>query len=102
MLATTYKLIQGDSILVIQPILIQHYGRVGASLIQQIYYWSQKGQGIVYNNQRWIHNTAEQWAIQLCVSARTIKRTVQKLMKDGAIHVQKLSKHKSNQTNSYT
>lgn len=97
-----YKLIQEDSVLIAQPLLIQHYGRVGALLIQQIYYWTQKGQGVLHNDQRWIHNTAEQWAEQLCVSARTIKRTVHRLVKDGAIRVLKLAKHKSNQTNSYT
>lgn len=102
MLTSTYKLIREDSVLVAQPLLIHHYGRVGASLIQQIHYWSEKGQGVVQDHHRWIHNTAEQWAEQLCVSASTIKRAVQKLTQDGVIRVQKMAKHKSNQTNSYT
>lgn len=99
---TYYKLIHADSVLVSQPILIREFGRVPALLVQQIHYWSQKGCGIIHHNQRWIYNTAEEWAEQLCVSSRTIKRAVQKLIKENIIFVKKLSKHKSDQTNSYT
>lgn len=97
-----YRLIHQDAVLVSQPILIREFGRVPALLIQQIHYWSQKNMGVVFENQRWINNTSEQWAKQLCVSARTIKRAVQKLTQEGIIFVKKLAKHKSNQTNSYT
>lgn len=97
----TYKLLESDHVHLVQPILVEKLGRVKAELLGQIHYWTKKEQGIFTNNKRWIFNTCKEWASQLKISERHMRRIMQDLMKDGLIFIEKLSNHKSNRTNYY-
>ncbi|MDP3641405.1 MAG: DnaA N-terminal domain-containing protein, partial [Alphaproteobacteria bacterium] len=69
----------------------------------QIHYWLQKKKvGVIYDDKKWIYNTAEEWARQLLVSTRTVERYISAFLKLGVIKVEKLSSHKSNRTNFLT
>ena len=35
----TYKLLEQDSVLLSQPLLIEHFGRAGAQFLSQLHYW---------------------------------------------------------------
>lgn len=79
-------------VLLSTPHLIKVFGRSSAQFIYQLHYWIEKGQGIVKDELRWIYNTANQWAEQLCLSSRQIERIIQKLKKDGIIKIEHFGK----------
>ncbi|PIZ33257.1 MAG: hypothetical protein COY39_03195 [Alphaproteobacteria bacterium CG_4_10_14_0_8_um_filter_37_21] len=100
---STYKILKNDTVLLSQPYLIDELGRTGAQFLNQIHYWlEQKNTGINHNNHHWVYNTAEEWAKQLRVSVRSIRRYINLFLEKKLIQVQKLSKHKSNRTNYIT
>ncbi len=100
---STYKILKKDTVLLCQPYLIDELGRTGAQFLNQIHYWlEQKNTGIHHNNHRWVYNTAEEWASQLRVSVRSIRRYINLFLEKNLIRVEKLSKHKSNRTNYIT
>lgn len=87
---------------VTQPLLVKMYGRTAGMLLHKIHYWSEKKEGTEINGERWVFNTAEEWADQVYVSPRQIKRTVSTLLEAGVIKIAKLHKNKWNRTNFYT
>jgi len=100
---STYKILKNDTVLLCQPYLIDELGRTGAQFLNQIHYWlEQQNTGVQHNNHHWIYNTAEEWASQLRVSVRSIRRYINLFLEKNLIRVEKLSKHKSNRTNYIT
>jgi len=100
---STYKILKNDTVLLCQPYLIDALGRTGAQFLNQIHYWlEQKNTGVQHNNHHWVYNTAEEWANQLRVSVRSIRRYINLFLEKNLIRVEKLSKHKSNRTNYIT
>jgi hypothetical protein len=100
----TYKLLEEDSVLLSQPVLIEHFGRAGAQFLNQLHYWLQHNDnlGRIDNGIRWIYNSAQKWAEQLRMGPRQIQRIIKKLEDIGVLQVQKLSDNKYNRTNHYT
>lgn len=98
----TYKLLEQDYVLLSQPLLIKEFGRIKSQFLSQLHYWQTKNQGITHNGLQWVYNTAEDWAEQLQVSARHLKRIIKDLHNKGIIFIEKLSTHKSNRTNYYS
>jgi len=99
----TYKLLEQDSVLLSQPLLIEHFGRAGAQFLSQLHYWLEHSQcGQQHMGQKWIYNTENSWANQLKLSARQFRRHVSNLTDKGIIFVQKLNPHKSNRTNYFS
>jgi hypothetical protein len=99
----TYKLLEQDSVLLSQPLLIEHFGRAGAQFLSQLHYWLEHSQcGQQHLGQKWIYNTENSWANQLKLSARQFRRHVSNLADKGIIFVQKLNPHKSNRTNYFS
>lgn len=97
------KLVGEGPILLAQPQLIQLLGRSGAQFLNQIHFWLSKEQGVVdENGTRWVYNSENVWAKQLCLSQRQIRRYVSKFIDQGLISVKKLSRHKSNRTNYFS
>ncbi|MGL5720261.1 MAG: DnaA N-terminal domain-containing protein [Alphaproteobacteria bacterium] len=80
------------------------FGRSAAIFVKQLEFWisSPKGYGVVYQEKRWIFNSLEEWADQLCCSRATVARNVSTLLKQGLLEVEKLSKNKTRRTNYYT
>jgi hypothetical protein len=95
---------QGSSCLLMQPCLTEKLGKSPAVFLQQLHYWltSKKEIGVIANNKRWIYNTSSDWAKQLYLSARQVRRIIQKLEELGLILINKLSKKKTDRTNWYT
>jgi len=87
-----------------QTCLTEKLGKSSAVFLQQLHYWltSKKPVGVVADDKLWIYNTAATWGQQLCMSARQVRRIIQKLEDLGLIIVSKLSKKKSDRTNWYT
>ena len=99
----TFKLLPHDSVMLIQPELIEHFGRAGAQFLNQLHYWlEQQKCGKQHQGKNWIYNTEESWAQQLRLSVRQFRRHVSTLKKMGVIFVKKLSSHKSNRTNYFS
>ena len=99
----TYKLLEQDSVLLSQPLLIENFGRAGAQFLSQLHYWLEHSQcGQQHMGQKWIYNTENSWANQLKLSARQFRRHVSNLADKGIIFVQKLNPHKSNRTNYFS
>jgi hypothetical protein len=97
------KLVEEDSVLLAQPLLIEQFGRAGAQFLNQLHYWLSKKAGITDpSGLRWVYNTEASWSQQLKLSVRQLRRYVSRFTEEGIIHVQKLSSHKSNRTNYYT
>ena len=99
-----YKLLQQDSVLLSQPLLIEHFGRAGAQFLSQLHYWLEKKDsiGCTYQGSHWIYNSAEDWAQQLHLSVRQIRRLISKFVESGVLRVKKLSPYKSVRTNYYS
>lgn len=99
----TYKLLQNDTVLLSQPELIKHFGRSGAQLLSQLNYWlTKKSVGCTHENTHWIYNTAEEWAEQLQLSARYVRKLFAKFVELGIVRVKKLHKIRSVRTNYYS
>jgi hypothetical protein len=98
-----YKLLEQDSVLLSQPLLIEQFGRAGAQFLSQLHYWLEHSQcGQQHQGQKWIYNTESSWANQLKLSVRQFRRHVSYLANRGIIFVQKLNPHKSNRTNYFS
>lgn len=99
----TSKLLTADQPLVLLSSLVETFGVVGATLLQQLHYISsQSSQGLLHDGYKWIYNTVEQWRLKLkCWSTSTIERTIARLKQHGVLLIDKLSAHKSNRTNYY-
>ena len=100
----TFKLLSNDTVLLSQPVLIKQFGRAGAHFLSQLHYWLNKNDlpSCHHQGQRWIYNTAEQWAEQLQLSARHVRRLISEFVDLGVIRVAKLNKIKSVRTNYYS
>ena len=100
----TYKLLEQDSVLLSQPLLIEHFGRAGAQFLSQLHYWLEKKEtlGCKYQDSHWIYNSAESWAKQLHLSVRQIRRLISKFVESGVLRVEKLNPYKSIRTNYYS
>lgn len=98
----TYKLLESDKIHLIQPILVERYGRIQAEFLSQLHYWTKKEQGLTIEGKTWVYNTYKQWADQFKISSRHMVRIINDLIKQGVVQVQKLATHKSNRTNYYS
>ncbi len=100
----TYKLLEQDSVLLSQPLLIEHFGRAGAQFLSQLHYWLEKKEtlGCKYQDYHWIYNSAESWAKQLHLSVRQIRRLISKFVESGVLRVEKLNPYKSIRTNYYS
>jgi hypothetical protein len=100
----TYKLLEQDSVLLSQPLLIEHFGRAGAQFLSQLHYWLEKKEtlGCKYQESHWIYNSAESWAKQLHLSVRHIRRLISKFVESGVLRVEKLNPYKSIRTNYYS
>ncbi len=100
----TYKLLEQDSVLLSQPLLIEHFGRAGAQFLSQLHYWLEKRDtlGCKYQDSHWIYNSAESWAKQLHLSVRQIRRLISKFVESGVLRVEKLNPYKSIRTNYYS
>jgi len=100
----TYKLLEQDSVLLSQPLLIEHFGRAGAQFLSQLHYWLEKRDtlGCKYQDSHWIYNSAESWAKQLHLSVRQIRRLISKFVGSGVLRVEKLNPYKSIRTNYYS
>lgn len=96
-------LLSNDTVLIIQPQLIAHFGKSAAMFLSQLNYWLQNSNcGVEYEGQRWVYNTAEEWAKQLHLSVRHVRRLIAKLTKLGILRIKKLSMVRSNRTNYYS
>ncbi len=100
----TYKLLEEDSVLLSQPMLIESFGRAGAQFLSQLHYWLEKKDtlGCKHQGISWIYNSAESWAAQLHLSVRQMRRIIARFVNSGVLRVEKLSPHKSVRTNYYT
>lgn len=92
-----------DSIIVVRPEVVRHFGATTAAFLSQLNYWiTFTRSGIIHNGKRWVFNTAEQWSKQIGVSDRQVRRIVASLRDAGVLLVAKLADYKSNRTNYYT
>ena len=100
----TYKLLEQDSVLLSQPLLIEHFGRAGAQFLSQLHYWLEKQEslGSIHQGIRWIYNSAKDWASQISISKRQMERVISKLQDLEVIHVKQLAKNKFDRTSYYT
>lgn len=100
----TFKLLQHDTVMLLQPVLVKQFGRAGAQLLSQLHYWLTKKDslGCYHQGNRWIFNTAEEWSEQLHLSVRHVRRLFAQFVKLGIVKVEKLHKVKSNRTNYYS
>jgi len=101
---TNRLIFQNSSCLLMQPCLTEKLGKSPAIFLQQLHYWltSKKDVGRIAYNKRWVYNTSDDWAQQLYMSARQIRRIIQELKDRGIILIRKLSRKKSDRTNWYT
>ena len=100
----TSKLLPHDTVMLLQPQLVKQFGRAGALLLSQLHYWLNKKNSLGCNHQgnRWIYNTAEEWAEQLQLSARYVRQLFAKMADLGIVKIEKLHKIKSVRTNYYS
>ncbi len=100
----TFKLLPHDTVMLLQPVLVKNFGKSGALLLSQLHYWLTKKDSLGCDHQgnRWIYNTAEEWAGQLQLSARYIRHLFAELANLGIVKVKKLHKIKSVRTNYYS
>jgi hypothetical protein len=98
------KILEGDGVLLAQPLLIEQFGRAGAQFLSQLHYWLNHNQniGTMSNGAKWIYNSAKDWAEQLRLSSRTVQRLISSLKNSGVLEIKKLSANKHNRTNHYT
>jgi hypothetical protein len=99
------KILEGDGVLLSQPLLIEQFGRAGAQFLSQLHYWlnhQNQKVGVSSDGIRWIYNSAKDWAEQLCFSSRTIQRLIHSLSELEVLEVKKLSANKHNRINHYT
>lgn len=100
----TFKLLPHDTVMLLQPQLVKQFGRAGALLLSQLHYWLNKKDslGCSHQGNRWIYNTAEEWAEQLQLSARYVRQLFAKMADIGIVKIEKLHKIKSVRTNYYS
>ena len=98
------NLLTPEHVLITQPMLIKTVGRTAAQFLHQLHYWLNNSNtyGKRVGGIKWVYNTLADWAEQLCISERQIQRIIAKLKGQGLIHIDHLSKHKSDRTNYYT
>ena len=91
--------------LLMQPLLAIKVGKTPSMFLQQVHYWitcNNSETGRVFDNRRWIYNSAKEWAAQLCLSERQVTRVVNTLKNIGVLLVDRLSHIKSDRTNWYS
>ena|GEM_PF-1018562 len=91
--------------LLMQPLLAIKVGKTPSMFLQQVHYWitcNSPETGRVFDNRRWIYNSAKEWAAQLCLSERQVTRVVNTLKNIGVLLVDRLSHIKSDRTNWYS
>lgn len=90
--------------LVVNPRLASAIGLNEAIVLQQLHYWlTATAAGVEHDGKNWVYNTMEQWQEQFPFwSVDTIKRAIGALKAAGLISVERLNKHKHDQTNFYT
>lgn len=100
----TFKLLSDDTVMLSQPQLVKRFGRAGAQLLSQLHYWINKKKSLGVNHQgvKWVYNTAEEWAKQLQLSVRHVRRLIAEFVEAGILRVEKLNKVKSIRTNYYS
>ena len=98
------KILEGDGVLLSQPLLIEQFGRAGAQFLSQLHYWLNHNQnlGINHMGNRWIYNTESQWSEQLKLSVRQVRRYISLFLSKEIIKVEKLNPYKSIRTNYYS
>jgi hypothetical protein len=98
------KILEGDAVLLSQPLLIEQFGRAGAQFLSQLHYWLNHNQnlGTVADGVKWIFNTESQWAEQLKLSVRQVRRYISMFVSKEIIRVEKLHPCKSIRTNYYS
>jgi hypothetical protein len=90
-------------VLLAYPTLIEKIGRSATHFLCQLHYWLNQGKGgIDHEGERWIFNTQEDWAEQIKISVRQLRRILAKVMDQGLVKTQTLSPYKSNRTLYYT
>ena len=97
------RILPRDAVIMAQPTIIKHYGRTCAMFLQQVHYWLQYERiGVNYGKFRWIYKTSNEWAAELCISERTVRRCVKKLRAESILLVEQLSPKLFDKTNYYT
>ena len=98
-------LVNGKLCRITQPEIASIIGKTPSMLLQQVHYWitcNNSETGRVFDNRRWIYNSAKEWAAQLCLSERQVTRVVNTLKNIGVLLVDRLSHIKSDRTNWYS
>jgi len=98
-------LVNGKLCLITQPEIASIIGKTPSMFLQQVHYWitcNNAETGRVFDNRRWIYNSAKEWAAQLCLSERQVTRVVNTLKNIGVLLVDRLSHIKSDRTNWYS
>ena len=98
-------LVNGKLCLITQPEIASIIGKTPSMFLQQVHYWitcNNSETGRVFDNRRWIYNSAKEWAAQLCLSERQVTRVVSALKNIGVLLVDRLSHIKSDRTNWYS
>ena len=90
--------------LILQPCLIKKLGRTPSLFLQQLHYWltSETDVGKIIDQKKWVYNSLEKWALQLCLSERQISRVISYLKSLGVIIVGHFNRKKCDRTKWYT
>lgn len=86
------KLLVDDYHLLYSPTLANLIGRNEATILQQIYYWTNTRSGKLIDGVRWFYKTYKDWATELRLSVSTIRRAIAHLKQHNLILVEKQSK----------
>lgn len=93
-------LIKNDVILLMQPKMIDIYGKNGAALLNQIGYWEKKC-SLDIEGYKWFFSTAAELARQIRCSRTTIKYYLKRFVEDGLIVIEKLHCNRMRRVNFY-
>ena len=83
-------------------LLVKHVGRTAAELFLKIYSWSKLSHGVIIDDRKWIYNSAEEFAVQLGHSRRTIVSAIAILRANGLIDVEQKACSKWKRVNYYS
>lgn len=96
------KLLINEYPLIILPSLATRIGLNESVVLQQVHFWISKEQNFK-NGRYWVYNTYEEWAEQFPFwSESTVRRTFNKLEKDGLLISDNFNKLKIDRTKWYS
>jgi hypothetical protein len=83
-------------------ILVKKYGRSESIFLCQLHAQIKAGSGVLFEDERWIPGTSEDWSEHIGISGRHFQHIIIPLVREGQVRVKNLSSGKGHKLKYYT